>query len=343
MTNYLPIKDLEFISDSLHELLPLLKNKTFFITGGSGFFGKWLTESLLYLSEKKDLDLKFIFLTRCKIKFIKANPSVIIRNNVNFIEGDLTDFILDDKSVDYVIHAASLPNNKNSKDWPKQHLESSIFGMKNLIDNCKGIDSFLFVSSGAVYLESENIKSVDGFLSFHESRDSFISEKYLYGSCKKTLENMLSIYSKDNNFKAKIARCFSFVGPYLPLNSNYAIGNFIQDALENRDISLNSDGMSVRSYMYMADLVVWLLTILVKGNDSQAYNVGSNDAISIKDLAKRIITITESRSKIKLNYSNSQSSIYLPNINKTIQDLNLSINFSIDNAILKTFNWYKLL
>ena len=91
--------------------------------------------------------------------------------------------------------------------------------------------------------------------------------------------------SDKHKISFNIARCFSFVGPYLPLNLHYAIGNFIYNALNNDVITIKGTGNDVRSYLYIADAMIWLFKMLFSSKNNQIYNVGSSYKISIKDLA----------------------------------------------------------
>jgi dTDP-glucose 4,6-dehydratase len=142
----------------------------------------------------------------------------------------------------------------------------------------------------------------------------------------------------------KIARCFAFVGPYLPLDKHFAIGNFIRDGLSGKNIQVKSDGSAYRSYQYAADLVIWLLHILVRGKSSLPYNVGSDEAISIADLAERVGQSFKPARQItieKLREPHALAERYVPSLSRAKQMLDLTNSISLPEAIQKTIAWHK--
>ena len=142
------------------------------------------------------------------------------------------------------------------------------------INKCK---RFLYLSSGSVYgnqfKSNVKIKEInDGTLNNNSSNFN----TNILGQSKKIAEKLVMFYSKKYKFITSIARCFTFVGPILPLDIHYAVGNFLKKKSSNKNIILNSSGNSVRSFMYMTDLTVWLFFILFKGKNKSIYNVGSD-------------------------------------------------------------------
>jgi dTDP-glucose 4,6-dehydratase/UDP-glucose 4-epimerase len=159
------------------------------------------------------------------------------------------------------------------------------------------------------------------------------------GQGKRSAEFIISYYAELYGFDYVVARCFSFIGPSLPLDIHYAAGNFIRDALTKDSINIFGNGTQVRSYLDIRDLVVWLLTLTTENNNSKIYNVGSNYEISIENLAYLIRDIVapsksvEIQNKVENNTGNFVRSWYVPNIEKAKKDFNLNVWTSLETSI----------
>ena len=153
-----------------------------------------------------------------------------------------------------------------------------------------------------------------------------------YGKGKLRAEELCLQSSLD----CMIARCFAFVGPQMPLDAHFAIGNFIGNCLRNEPIVIKGDGTAIRSYMYSTDLTEWLLTILVKGSKGNAYNVGSDDAISISDLAHKVRRVLSAENPVEIKKPRLDGCLpsrYLPSIEKAKTLLSLELRVGLEKAI----------
>ena len=195
------------------------------------------------------------------------------------------------------------------------------------------VKKILYISSGAVYGKQSSESCCI-------SESSTPRPDSIYGIGKFEAERLLINSTVDTS----IARCFSFVGPYLPLDKHYAIGNFINDVINNRSLTINGDGTPQRSYMYTADLMIWLWTILLNGKVNEIYNVGSEEVISILDLAKTVIEESGSALKYethKLSPNNASPINYVPSTQKSQEELGLKQNYSLPESIKRTITWAK--
>jgi dTDP-glucose 4,6-dehydratase len=138
-----------------------------------------------------------------------------------------------------------------------------------------------------------------------------------------------------------IARCFAFIGPHLPLDTHFAAGNFLRDALAGGPISLKGDGRSVRSYLHVADLMIWLLTLLVRASAGSAYNVGSDQAVTTLDLAQLIAAIAPRKPEVLVRRKPEcgPAPRYVPDIRQPREILGLKPMLELDEAISRTLHW----
>jgi SAM-dependent methyltransferase len=199
----------------------------------------------------------------------------------------------------------------------------------------------LLASSGAVYgpPPAETLHLPETYRGAPSPTD----DHALYGEGKRIAELMCSAYQKQYGLQCLIARGFSFVGPYMPLET-YAIGNFISDYIGRRPIEISGDGTPIRSFLYGADLAIWLWTILVKGAPGRPYNVGSEEAISIAQLANAVPAAIERLSPPTSTEAAHPHAFvhsrYVPSTERARTELALLQWVPLDEAIRRTAAWF---
>jgi nucleoside-diphosphate-sugar epimerase len=341
----LPVEDLEHIFENTQDIWESFRGKSIFLTGGTGFFGKWLLESFIYANDKLALNAKITTLTRNPEAFLMDHPFYKEHaNTIRFVKGDILnfDFNLNEK-YQFIIHAATAASESLNKSNPLLMMDTITIGTRNVLNFAitQPIEGFLFVSSGAIYGKQPwNVSQINEEDSF---KIDINNPNAAYAEGKRIAELYCSTYFEKYNLPIKIARCFAFVGPCLPLDTHFAIGNFINNVLKNEDIIIKGDGSTIRSYMYASDLMVWLWKILLKGEINQPYNVGSDEAVSIKQLAKKIGRISKAKVAVKIlgfPVQQEQIDIYCPSITKA-NTINAQIKIQLAESIEKTIKFYE--
>ena len=255
------------------------------ITGGTGFFGKSL---LSYFCENNPGLKKIILLSRHPEKIEKVLDINSFPFLVEYITQDIQEPILFNEPVDYIIHAAAESSTSVGLDNPQLMRNVVVEGTKNVVECTRRqkVKRLLFVSSGAVYgKQPSNLNHMpEDFKGAPDPLNSLNS----YGCAKRQAENLCALHNHHYGTDYVVARCFAFVGPHLPLDAHFAIGNFIRDGLNGGPIVVKGDGTPYRSYLYADNLAEWLWTILMKGKTGEAYNVGSDEAVTIKELAFKV-------------------------------------------------------
>ena len=333
--------DLNFIINKILDIKSNFNKKKILLVGGTGFIGKWLVMTFNQLNKKYKTNITIFILTRDKYKFLKHYSEFKKIKSVIFIQGDILNFKIKNIDFDYIIHAGS--DLKVEKKDQGKYLKELSIGSKRIfgIKNKKIKTRILFLSSGSVY-KNNNATNKIGESKFYLPSKFPIDNTYAFG--KILAEIFAKLFIKFKNKNIIIVRGFSFVGPYQQFERGFAITDFIKDSLENKDIKLNNGNNIFRSYLYIADLIIWLLHILVRSKKGEIYNVGSDKEINLTKLSKKIIKINKSGSKvIKNNNQNKKINYYVPNIDKAKKKFNLRVWTSLEHSIDKTTTWFKSL
>ena len=335
-------KDLGSILEDTSVLWGDLRGKRIFITGGTGFFGCWLLESFLWANESLGLNASATVLTRNIERFQKKTPHLAANPSIQFHAGDVHSFDFPDGEYSFVIHASNeAVNYSSSKDAPENVKNAIIQSAKHTLDFARhcGASNFLYTSSGSVY--GHQPTDLPHIPETYEGVRDTSQFRFAHGEGKKTAEDLCREYAEKYCFAAKIARCFSFVGPYMPLDANYAIGNFIRNVIKNEPIIVKGDGTPYRSYLYAADLAIWLWTILFKGESGRPYNVGSEKEYTIAEIARTLADFLHSP-KVCISEKTSRSGPaerYVPSVRRAHDELGLSQRVDLKDAIERTISW----
>lgn len=254
------------------------------------------------------------------------------------LTGDVRSFALPAQAFDYVIHAAT------DVARPGDALDvfsTCIAGTQRMLDLAAASQArgFLLLSSGAVYgrqpPEVAALREDDGFA------PDPANPKSAYGEGKRGAELLCAAYREKHGLPVKIARCFAFIGPYLPLDRQFAVGNFLRDALAGRAIEMQSDGSALRTYLYAADLAVWLWTVLLRGASGSVYNVGGAEPVSIGVLAHTISRLLGGQDVRCAGAPSARPpERYVPDVERASRDLGLQPKVALEEAILRTVEWH---
>lgn len=336
-------EDLKYILDNTGELWEELRDKRIFITGGTGFFGCWLLESFAWANDHLGLNATAIVLTRNPESFAKKAPHLASHPSIQFHKGDVRDFSSPEGTFSHIIHAATEANAKLNDEFPLTMLDIILQGTRRTLDfsvQC-GAKKFLLTSSGAVY--GKQPPALTHIPENYNGAPGTMDPAYTYGEGKRLAELLCAVYAKEHGLETKIARCFAFVGPYMSLGMHFAIGNFIRDAMRGGPIIVKGDGSPYRSYLYAADLSVWLWTILCKGQSCEPYNVGSGRDLTIAELAEAVAECFTPRPSVHVSKAmdpEEPRQRYVPSVEKAKQALGLDQGVSLRDAINKTASFF---
>lgn len=301
--------------------------ETLLITGGTGFVGKCL------LGEIKDRNEKMNVVTTSR----RTCPS----NAISHVRWDVTSTEPPALSPDTIIHAATPASAALNASDPSRMFWIIVEGMRQLIkfaESCERPPTIVFLSSGAVYGEMP-----DDLVKFPENFVGSVSPldpKSAYANGKRAAEFLLTEAAARGVCKSVVTRLFAFSGENLPLDRHFAIGNFVRDAATRKEIVVRGDGSAIRSYLDGSDMARWILAAAKNGNSEFAYHIGSDEPISIGDLAEVVAVRAEKflgfKPRIRyeaLKLSTDGVNRYVPETSETERSLSVNQLVSLEESI----------
>jgi len=344
MLKRIAAEDQDHVLNHTGHLWKEVQGQSIFITGGTGFFGCWLLESLTWANDQLGLGARAAVLSRSPESFAAKAPHLARHPAIRLIPGDVRTFEFPTGEFRFVIHAATEASAKLNQENPLLMFETIVEGTRRTLEFARthGTRQFLLTSSGAVY--GKQPPEMTHISEDYAGAPDPMDPGSAYGEGKRAAEVLCSLYAHQYGLETKVARCFAFVGPHLPLDAHYAIGNFIRDAVRGGPIRVNGDGTPVRSYLYAADLAIWLWTILFNGQSCRPYNVGSAGSISIADLAGLVRQVVNPDLGINIAHQADPSQPlqqYVPSIECARNGLMLESWIPLEEAIEKTVRWLR--
>ncbi|WP_236719865.1 NAD-dependent epimerase/dehydratase family protein [Stutzerimonas balearica] len=316
----------------LQSLADALEGRHLLVTGGTGFFGRWLL-ALFQALQARGARFEVTVVSRDPERFLMHWPTFRGCRWLHWVAKDVR-LIPSGLSIDLVVHAAADTSAVAQRD-ALELFDIITEGARRVCELAvaSGSRRVLLIGSGAQY------GALSGSTPIAED-DARACASHLatsaYGEGKRVQEMLGAMYAQKHGLEVVMTRCFAFSGAGLALDGHFAIGNFVRDALFADRIVINSNGRAVRSYLHGADLAGWLLTILFEGKVGQVYNVGSDQALSIAEIARRVIARLAPHKELEIRGADEDArrSFYVPDISRARSlglDVWTPLEASIDN------------
>jgi len=322
-----------------------LRGQRILITGATGFFGCWLLESFAWANRQLNLDAHAVALSRHPGALAQKAPHLVNDPAITLHAADVRHGDFPAGRFSHVIHAATEASATLNGDMPLVMFDTIVEGTRRALQFSFACSAarFLFVSSGGVYgTQPPQLTHVSE--SFSGGPDP-LDRASAYAEGKRAAELLCTLAASPPLLETMVARCFAFVGPYMQLNTHFAIGNFIADGMRGGPIHVKGDGSPFRSYLYAADLAVWLWTILFQGQSRRAYNVGSEDALNIAALAGEVAAAMSQRVNFSIAAAPTPGAPphrYVPSTARAREELGLRVEVPLREAIRRTHAWFSV-
>lgn len=275
----------EIISD---ENIPweLLKDADILITGATGLIGSLAVNTLLYANQTKGLSCRIHAVVRDEVKAGRLYGEQLRKDlGLTLVVQDVCSLKSYDSGIDYIIHGASRTASRSFVNEPVETIATALNGTANMLElaRIKKVKGFIYLSSMEVYGTPD---TDDRITEQHNTNLNSMIVRNSYPISKRMCENMCAGYASEYGIKTMVIRLTQTFGPGVSYNDGRVFAEFARCAIEGRDIILHTTGETKRSYLYTADAVRAIFTILLCGDGGEAYNAANeNTYCSIYEMA----------------------------------------------------------
>jgi nucleoside-diphosphate-sugar epimerase len=333
-----------------------LRGATLFLTGGTGYYGRWLLESFSHVNAVLDLRAHAVVLSRRPEAFAAAMPRLAADPAIRLVRGDVRQLNAGDirrqlgtaapARFEFMIHAAAETDSRLYQTAPFAMLDTIVEGTRAALEFARaaGTRRFLFTSSGAIYgRQPADVTHLPETYTGAPDAAQF-SALNTYAEAKRLAETLCAGYQSVYGLDTLLARPFATIGPHLALDWHFALGNFLADALAGRQIEITGDGTPYRSYIYAADQALWLWTILLRGQPARPYNVGSAAGRPLREVAAVVARQAEPPLAVRIVQQADPSMAaerYVPDVSRIKRELGVGETVDLAEAIRRTLAWHR--
>ena len=303
------------------------------LTGGSGFIGSHLSKELL-----KNGENKLIVVDNLLTGNLNNIQDLLDHENATFIQHDVQDHIEIDEKVDYVFHLASAASPVAYTENPVNTLKAGSLGTINTLGLARkhGAEYFL-ASTSEVYGDPLITPQNEEYWGNVNPN----GERSMYDEAKRFAEAATATYARSYDLKTKIIRIFNTYGPNMQLNDGRVVTNLIVQALNDEDLTIYGDGSQTRSFSYVSDTVAGIIAMM-ESNHYEVFNIGNPYEMTVKELAKTILKLTNSKSEIIYKpLPNDDPQQRRPDISKAKEKLNWEPKVDLETGLNTTIEWIK--
>ena len=335
-------EDISIIAQDLKQFYDGLEGKTILIAGGKGFLGTYFTNVLIRINQVLSKPMKIMVLD----SLITSKDKKELNDfNVDFLEQDISEEFEISEDVDYIIHAASIASPPTYRKFPIKTIDVNYQGTKNLLEIAKDkkITSMLFLSSSEIYGDPDIFPTPESYV----GKVSCTGPRACYDESKRLAETVSILYYQQYNIPIKIARPFNVYGPYLNLNDGRVIPDFMNNAINNSEIIIHSDGSPTRSFCYVSDAIIAFLKLLFSKHDGIICNVGNDEEISMENVAKMIQNMMETPISIKMiksedpNYTKDNPQRRCPDLSLIKKSIDYVPKMNLEEGLKRIYTWYR--